>query len=146
MSDWVVVLEAIGGFIVVVSGIWLAWKKFPREMKQTDISLAQSAYTLAQQAIKDRKEDGARIDELEKKIDAYEETIKDNKVAMKLKEDRIEELERKVRLLEDMLASQRVEFEERLTLQRDEYERQIGELQKQLGSVKRTTDELKEKK
>ena len=166
--DWpTVIFGTIGGFIVSMLAVYIAFRKLPLELRGTETKLSRDAYELAQQAVKDRLEDSKRFDTMETTIDELEANIKGlkkindaNEQLIKIKDKRIDELEKKVKMFEGMLASQRAEFEVRLAAQKEEYEREIlgyravvDDLDKQLttlkrevGTVKKTTDELKEKK
>jgi len=67
--DYTPLLYGLGGFIVSVLTMLIAFRRLPLELKKSETSLATEAYALAQQAINDRASDLKRIETLEAVIE-----------------------------------------------------------------------------
>ena len=153
-----IIFGTVGGFLISLLTVWLAFKRLPLELRGMDASIANAAYDLAEKAIKDRREDTVRIDALEKSNDEQTRintemnntikemkgTIREDAKIIEQKNVQIKELTRK-----NLDYETRIQGLEALVKMHEstiaELQRKITDLQNGVKVVKKTTDELKRK-
>jgi uncharacterized coiled-coil protein SlyX len=153
-----IIFGTIGGFLISLLTIWLAFRRLPLELRGMDASIANAAYDLAEKAIKNRREDAVRIDALEKSNDEQtrintemNNTVKEMKGTIREDAKIIEQKNAQIRELtrKNMDYEQRIQGLEALVTTHErtiaELQRKITDLQNGVKIVKKTTDELKRK-